>query len=183
LLRLRTILTLVVVLGITMGSVVHFSRADTARVTAIRTPHVVRPEPYVPIEDPMIAVIAAYQETYVRTLEGVDTRFREVVAFVDAQIPAAVPLAQPSGSLATPPAAGGGGGPITNEQFVALARCESGTVDDGVNTGGWRTGLYGIEDPRAGQMSPAEQRAYAQDIYNRHGASAWGVGCRGILGG
>lgn len=75
------------------------------------------------------------------------------------------------------------GGSISNDQFVALAMCESGTVDDGISTGGWRTGLYGIEDGAAGQMPPLEQRAYVQRIYDQYSASAWGVGCRGILGG
>ena len=130
-------------------------------------------------EDPMIAVQVAARQRYDDALESIT----EFSAFLDSlRVVIQAPVVAKEQPPRSDPVAGDGGS-ITNDQFIALARCESGSVDDGVNTGGWRTGLYGIEGDGAGSLSPAAQRAWAQDIYNKSGARAWGVLCRGILGG
>jgi hypothetical protein len=99
-----------------------------------------------------------------------------------------VAVAQFPASVRSEPQASqvGGGGFITSDQFVALARCESGTdlVADPESRGGYRTGLFGIEAGYdIGYLSRAEQEAWVQRIFDAHGARAWGIGCRGILGG
>lgn len=53
--------------------------------------------------------------------------------------------------------------------WEAIANCESG------NTNGWRTGYYGIEAGYAiGDMSKADQLAWAKRIYASYGDKAWG---------
>lgn len=70
------------------------------------------------------------------------------------------------------------GGALSYSQLLALANCEG----SGVN--GWRTGYFGIEAGYPiGNLSWDEQVAWVQRIYAQHGASAWGVLCRPILGG
>lgn len=88
---------------------------------------------------------------------------------------AAWAAAQPSVAYAAPR----GGGTITQDQFAALNECEA----SGEN--GWRTGRYGLETGTGdvGQWSLEQQQARAQQIYDDVGAGAWGVSCRGILGG
>jgi hypothetical protein len=74
-------------------------------------------------------------------------------------------------------------GGISQAQLDALATCESGNVSDPGFVGGYRTGLFGVESGNEGSKSYAEQVADVNRIFAASGAGAWGVLCRGILGG
>lgn len=63
--------------------------------------------------------------------------------------------------------------------FHAISVCETGSDPP---TNGWRTGLYGIEAGYPiGDMSPADQLAWAKRIFADYGPSAWG--CWATVGG
>lgn len=78
-----------------------------------------------------------------------------------------------------PNISGGGGGPLSHDQLVALARCESGLNPYAGDPSPWRTGFWGIEAGYPiGHMSVAEQEAWVQRIWAQHGARAWGCPIR-----
>lgn len=80
------------------------------------------------------------------------------------EVPTAPPTTEPPAEVPAHAA-----GPRSDAWWNAIALCESG------DTNGWRTGYYGIEaDHPIGDLSRAEQLAWAEQIYANYSDSAWG---------
>lgn len=123
----------------------------------------------------------AAQMTYDRVLTGLGTLGQQVadwaahVAELDAAERARMEsLRGPSTGTTSMP-----NGPLSHDQLVALARCESGLNPYAGDPSPWRTGFWGIEAGYPiGHMSVAEQEAWVQRIWAQHGQAAWGCPIR-----
>jgi hypothetical protein len=129
--------------------------------------------------EPVARYQAALDDAFYVGVSDEAARLVEYLASFPAPVsaPRPEPQAQPVGGC------GGGihsdaGGPLTYDQLLRLARCESGLGPNDPSP--FRTGWFGIESGSAmGYMSWDEQVAWVQRIYAQYGASAWG--CGGVL--
>lgn len=180
--RLREILYVVLVCGLALAGIL-LPRDDYGASVAVGDRVRVAGVQSRPIDRASVAAVTTPDVlAAVRSLGAlaVEVRTSEYLAGVDAFLGSLpIPAAAPSESVLSSRVQGTslvGGGGISQEQFASLALCESGTdvYANPTSTGGWRTGLYGIEGSNAGSLSVAEQQAWAQRIYSQYGPSAWG---------